>query len=486
MPVVVQTPQSNLLTQIAQYAQQLAQNTYQWAQNTYAQTSALTEDNIAKFLDAANSAGGLASNQISRYQNVFQPLEDQLVKDANTYASDQRIQQAQGASEANVGQAMDTSRQNAERDLQAYGIDPSAGRYAALDKIARTQEGAAKAAAGTAAQLNTENTGRALRGQAIQVGQQYPAAAINSLNSKMQGVAGAENAVLGNANTGIAAMALPNSYLGTAMGLKLPNVGQVSGSSSAQRAQSNKPDTAQPQQQQGNQGTGAPKAPAAGGNTGPKMINLNPDAPLPQDPESQNQFDPGEFDQGYTPSNDWANANGDVNQNYSMDQGYTPSNDWSGANTDSLPDQSAPQTDWSQQNVNTTMDANNSQNWGVPPAPEPEQDGDGGGDDSFALGGDVGEDQQSALPMGDATTGGQVGAHMSPSGGQVQDDVNAHLNVDEFVIPKDVAKWKGEEFFHKLTAQAREARIKAQQTMGGKPSQRPTNGPATFRSQPMR
>jgi hypothetical protein len=54
-----------------------------------------------------------------------------------------------------------------------------------------------------------------------------------------------------------------------------------------------------------------------------------------------------------------------------------------------------------------------------------------------------------------ATSGGFVSRELSPSGGSQTDDVNAQLNVGEFVIPKDVAKWKGREFFYKLIQQAR-------------------------------
>jgi hypothetical protein len=36
--------------------------------------------------------------------------------------------------------------------------------------------------------------------------------------------------------------------------------------------------------------------------------------------------------------------------------------------------------------------------------------------------------------------------------------VNANLNAGEFVVPRDVAQWKGQEYFYKLMAQARKDR----------------------------
>jgi hypothetical protein len=58
--------------------------------------------------------------------------------------------------------------------------------------------------------------------------------------------------------------------------------------------------------------------------------------------------------------------------------------------------------------------------------------------------------------------GGDVPADASPSNGAQVDDVNANLNVGEFVIPKDVSAWLGQEHFYKLMAKARKDRA----TMG--------------------
>ena len=70
--------------------------------------------------------------------------------------------------------------------------------------------------------------------------------------------------------------------------------------------------------------------------------------------------------------------------------------------------------------------------------------------------------------------GGQVPAAASPSGGQQVDDVSAqgpgqspmHLNANEFVIPQDVALWKGQEFFQNLINDSRKKRM----SPGGAPA----------------
>ena len=64
--------------------------------------------------------------------------------------------------------------------------------------------------------------------------------------------------------------------------------------------------------------------------------------------------------------------------------------------------------------------------------------------------------------------GGAVPEEMSPSGGAVVDDVPAQgptgaiqLDGGEFVVPEDVLKWKGEEFFQRTITKSREDRAKA-------------------------
>lgn len=65
-----------------------------------------------------------------------------------------------------------------------------------------------------------------------------------------------------------------------------------------------------------------------------------------------------------------------------------------------------------------------------------------------------------AIPTG-ATPGGNVPQSASPTNGKAIDDVPAMLTAGEFVIPKDVMSWKGEEFFQKLIDGSRKAKPQA-------------------------
>ena len=76
-------------------------------------------------------------------------------------------------------------------------------------------------------------------------------------------------------------------------------------------------------------------------------------------------------------------------------------------------------------------------------------------------------------------------AYASPSNGQATDDVPAMLTANEFVIPKDVATWKGHEYFAKQIDAARRGQQQFAQRddVGGEPTSAIPQQP-TFVSRP--
>jgi hypothetical protein len=74
---------------------------------------------------------------------------------------------------------------------------------------------------------------------------------------------------------------------------------------------------------------------------------------------------------------------------------------------------------------------------------------------------------------GDVTPGGAVPVGASPTRGQVEDDVPAQLTAGEFVLPKDVVSWIGEERAHQIIDKARKARDQLTSQTGAVPSSGP-------------
>jgi len=90
-----------------------------------------------------------------------------------------------------------------------------------------------------------------------------------------------------------------------------------------------------------------------------------------------------------------------------------------------------------------------------------------------------------AIPP-EATPGGHVPSSASPSGGQEVDDVPARLTAGEFVIPKDVVKNLGQQFFYNTIDKSRKQQEQAAQRndIGGEQGTAPPM-PPTFVSRPV-
>jgi hypothetical protein len=94
-------------------------------------------------------------------------------------------------------------------------------------------------------------------------------------------------------------------------------------------------------------------------------------------------------------------------------------------------------------------------------------------------------DQGIPTPAG-GTPGGYVRPDQSPSGGHVTDDVPAMLTAGEFVMPKDVTQWRGQQYWVKQIDNARKEQdqFKQRNDIGGEPAQGIPNQPPRFVSQP--
>lgn len=438
------------LQQLAQYAQQLEQQQYQWGQQQFAKNSGLTDQIVNNYLQNAGTAQGMAANDLARYEGLYQPLENKLISEANSYASPNRIQSEMGAAQAGVAQNFDAQRQNAIRDLQSYGIDPSAGRYAGLDRADRAQEAAAAAGAGNQARKAAEATGRALRSEALQIGERYPGQITNALNTSYAGNQGAENATLANTAQGANLLGTANQWGNTAASLKyppLPGGGHMMSTtapqSSSGRASSPGGFTT---------GTASPasfgSAPGAGTNYGAPISEGSSASAGYTQPNAQTIANP------YVGSSSSDSFYSNPSYDYGQDAGI-PNNDYSNFQ----------EPDWSN---NADYYYNSGGGYS-----------DFGSSDSTASSGDYSSgDYNMAYDAGgdvSPTTGGGVSFGASPSGGQQTDDVPARLNAGEFVVPRDVAAWKGEEFFHKLIEKSRELRggVTAKPTMKPATPQRP-------------
>jgi hypothetical protein len=326
-----------------------------------------------------------------RYKSVYQPLEDQLISDANSYASPERKNLEMGRSMALVTGQMEGQRRSSIRNLESFGIDPTAARYAGLDANFRAMSGANSAAAGNLASQRVDDTARALREKAIAIGQAYPGNSNNASNSSVNAGNSATSNTLNLTNTDANTTGTPMQYAGAGL-----------------QANSNANNAL-------NAGTAAINSMnSAYGNIYNNENNT------------------------YNRSSGWGSLLGLLGGAAIGGMAGGPGGAAVGSNIGK----------WfgSSGNNGTGMQF-------------PIANSNGG----FDQGGWYAE-------------GGAVPKHASPTGGSAIDDVPAQLTAGEFVVPKDVASWKGEEFFQKLIEQSRKAKqgAVAKPEVGVAPQQPPT------------
>ncbi len=343
--------------------------------------------------------------------------------------------------------------------LLSYGIDPSAGRYDALDRADQLAKSAAQVGAGQQAYDQTAATGRQLRADAIQVGARYPGQITNEQNTALQGIAGAENSNLANANTGVALNNAANPYLQTASSLKYSPLGTNSTSQSSGTSQSSSvssdpassgsnksPSQQQPQQQQaGGGGSGG------GGSGGSGTGSSQSDAPFQEGSSSGDVWSNGSgVDYSGLGDVNWTGGGGLADYTGDFSGATMPGGMFEDNSSGAMPGGGTAYNDYGLGGYDSMGDMSGFSSGGGSDTGSMDYGGGGGGE-YFAGGGAIPEHS------------GPVPASMSPSGGRQVDDVRAqgpggsriNLNANEFVIPRDVVEWKGQEYFQKLIAGAR-------------------------------
>jgi len=318
----------------AELSYKLGQDQLAWAKEQYGKDSAITSKVVDQFLSDMQDTSANAQKDRARYEQIFQPLEEDLAKEATDYATPERRDLEVGRAQSNVGQQFTQAREQAKSELEGYGINPSSTRFAALDVGMRANEAAAKAAAGNQASENVDATQRALRSEAINVGKGYPGTIAQSYATSLGQGNSAGNQTNAGTMTGAQTMGTAPQYMAA-----------------------------------GNQAV----------NTWGNVLNTG----------YQNQLSAWQANQ--QASSGWGSALGLI----------------------------------------------------------------GGIAMGLADGGSVPDTQGgTAIPVDGP--GGAVPVAASPSGGAAIDDVPAKLTPGEFVAPKDVVAWKGEEFFQKLIKKSRE------------------------------
>jgi hypothetical protein len=200
-------PYADAMMASGESAERISQEQLAWAREQDTNNRAVLDRVLGVQLPAMEEQAGNAREDRQRYEDVFRPLEDNLVQDFQTFDSPERRGLERGRAAADVTTSFDAARRNALQRLEGFGIDPSQTRNAALDIGVRSQQAAATAGAMTNATRNVEDKARALRADAVNLGRGGLSNVASSYGQAVQagnsGVAGANNtSAVGGANMG--------------------------------------------------------------------------------------------------------------------------------------------------------------------------------------------------------------------------------------------------------------------------------------------
>lgn len=177
---------ANASKKASKLAYKMANKQLDWAKRQYQKDKGRYDKVIKQFMGDMRVTSDNAAEDRDFYEKNFQPLEKELADEARSYDTVERRQKEMGGAQAMVSEQFDAQREQAQQELEAYGIDPSSTRRGALDISVRAAEAAAKAAAGTQASNRVEDVGRALRSEAINVGRGYPGQVAGSYSTASQ------------------------------------------------------------------------------------------------------------------------------------------------------------------------------------------------------------------------------------------------------------------------------------------------------------
>lgn len=176
-----------------------AEEQFDVANERQGELDALTKRIGESQLATQEQADRWAVEDRSRYEDRFQPVEDQFVDEATQWDSRERQERMAGEARADVLSSAAAQREQRSRELASMGVRPDSGRYRGQSRADHLATGLAAAGAENQARNQVRKEGVAMRADAANMGRGLPSQAASAAslglgagNSALQGAQGAE------------------------------------------------------------------------------------------------------------------------------------------------------------------------------------------------------------------------------------------------------------------------------------------------------
>lgn len=166
---------------------EIAEEALNWYRDIYArdlrpaqdEQRALQRGLIQDYMTDRQQQREFAREQQDYYRQTFKPIEEQVARDAMEYDSDANIARRQGIAGAAVTQAYSSARDQNNRNLSRFGLNPNSGAFAATNARLSNAQALATSGARTGAAFDTIDRGIALRSSVTNLGRNMPNTAAN-------------------------------------------------------------------------------------------------------------------------------------------------------------------------------------------------------------------------------------------------------------------------------------------------------------------
>ena len=197
---------------------------------------------VEQNLDLSAKAGVRADETYDFYKTNGRPVVEKTLKEAGDWDSQGNIDAARGRATADVAQGFEGAEQQSQRALTRMGINPSSGRFMAVQQRLAADKAAAMAGAGTNAEEGRRVQGVGMRQQASNIAQGLPAQSLaQGAQSSVTGVAAAGVAGAGGAqNLDLGRTALSGMNMGAGIyGSAANGYGNIYGQASTNASNAN-------------------------------------------------------------------------------------------------------------------------------------------------------------------------------------------------------------------------------------------------------
>ncbi|RUQ89071.1 tail fiber domain-containing protein, partial [Brucella abortus] len=192
-----------------------AKDAFAISQERQKELDALTKRVTEQQLGIADQQAAWAKSDRERYENVFKPIEDDFIKEATNYATEERQSEAAAEASADVRAAQASAEEQSLRQAASMGINPTSGRYAGIDRATDMAYALADAGGRNNARQMVRDKGLALKADVTNLGRGLPA---QSAQAQALGLGASSGAVglnqQANAQSNAASSIVNSGYAG--------------------------------------------------------------------------------------------------------------------------------------------------------------------------------------------------------------------------------------------------------------------------------